>query len=136
MAPDGTLIMLDKYGYVHRARKSTAGEYALQAEDDNAPPLQYIGPGRPLGFHVIENGKALLVCDSLKGLLRVELGPAGAITVLANSLSASSTGAGPQLGGHGHVINYANDLDVAKDGTVFFSSSTAGAIAQHPGAPH
>ena len=132
VAADGTLIMLDKYGYIHRAHKSTAGEYTLQAENDNAPPLQYIGPGRPLGFHVIENGNALLVCDSLKGLLRVDLAPASAITVLANSLSASSTGAGPQLGGNAHVINYANDLDVAKDGTVFFSSSTASGIAQHP----
>jgi hypothetical protein len=123
--------MLDKYGYIHRARKTTNGEYLLQAEDDSAPPLQYIGPGRPLGFHVIDDGKALLVCDSLKGLLRVELGPTGAITVLANSLSASSSGAGPQLGGNSHIINYANDLDVAKDGTIFFSSSTASAVMQH-----
>ena len=72
------------------------------------------------------------MCDSLKGLLRVELEPAGKITVLANSLSPSSSGAGPQLGGNSHIINYANDLDVASDGTIFFSSSTASSIAEHP----
>lgn len=132
LVPDGTLIMLDKYGYVHRARKSKSGEYLLQSEDDDAPTLPYIGPGRPLGFHVVDGGDALLVCDSLKGLLRVDLRPAGTIKVLANSLSASSTGVGPQLGGNSHVINYANDLDVARDGTVFFSSSTANGVAQHP----
>jgi sugar lactone lactonase YvrE len=103
----------------------------LQAEDDDAPSLRYIGPGRPLGFHVVDDGQALLVCDSLKGLLRVELGATGTVTVLANSLTDGSSGAGPQLGGNSHMVNYANDLDVAKDGTVFFSSSTASAVAQH-----
>ena len=135
VAPDGTLIMLDKYGYVHHARKSPTGEYQLLAEDDATAELLYIGPGRPLGFHVVEDGAALLVCDSLKGLLRVDLragGGAGAITVLANSLSSGSAGAGPQLGGNSHIINYANDLDVAADGTIYFSSSTASGIAQHP----
>jgi sugar lactone lactonase YvrE len=126
VAPDGTLVMLDKFGYVHRAhRSSSASEYAL-FED----PVLYIGPGRPLGFHLVEDGAAIIVCDSLKGLLRVEF-RTGAITVLANRVSG---GSGPQPfgGDDSHVINYANDLDIASDGTIYFTSSTAGVVAQHP----
>ena len=111
--PNGELVMLDKFGYLHRAHPDTDELYVL-----NASAL-YIGPGRPLGFHVVDQGAALLVCDSLKGLVRVELdGPRrGDISILANSVE----GGGP--------ISYANDLSVAANGTVYFTSSTEGAVA-------
>ena len=127
VAPDGTLVMLDKYGYIHRARKKDSEYHLLPTAE--APPL-YIGPGRPLGFHVVEQGKVVLVCDSLKGLLRVELA-SGAITVLSNSVDWVGGASGPSQGA-AHGINYANDLDVAEDGTIYFTSSTAGVVAQHP----
>jgi len=113
--PNGDLIMLDKFAYVHRARPAANGGYEMLRE---GPPL-YIGPGRPLGFHVIENGTALLVCDSLKGLVRVDL-PTGTMSILSNRISAS-----------GKPFHYANDLDVALDGTVYFSSSTQGTVARN-----
>mmetsp|Transcript_78736 Transcript_78736/g.228572 ORF Transcript_78736/g.228572 Transcript_78736/m.228572 type:complete len:396 (-) Transcript_78736:76-1263(-) len=114
VAPSGELIMLDKYGVMHRARPSAAAPGGFELLRDAAPV--YIGPGRPLGFHVVEGGEALLVCDSLKGLLRVGITD-GRIEVLANRVTAT-----------GDPLNYANDLDVAADGTVYFTSSTAGAV--------
>jgi sugar lactone lactonase YvrE len=114
--PNGELVMLDKFGYLHTGRLGD-GDGAPDVLDEK--PALYIGPGRPLGFHVVDQGAAVLVCDSVKGLIKVELEgkSRGAITVLANRVSG------------GTEINYANDLDVAKNGTVFFSSSTEGAVS-------
>ena len=95
------LVMIDREGFVHRAVPSNTdgSEYELRG-----PPL-YIGPGRPLGFHV--SGDTLIVCDSLKGLLRVNL-VSGTIEVLANAIHT--------LEGRPEPLQYANDLDVAKVG--------------------
>ncbi len=115
VTPAGDLIMLDKYGFVHRAvREPSSGEYTLRAD----APTTYIGPGRPLGYHVVEDGAALLVCDSLKGLVRVELAT-GAVTILSNWVGRAGGAGG------GAPVHYANDLDVARDGVVYFSSSTS-----------
>eukprot|EP00747_Dinoflagellata_sp_TGD_P170373 gnl/TRDRNA2_/TRDRNA2_201771_c0_seq1.p1 gnl/TRDRNA2_/TRDRNA2_201771_c0~~gnl/TRDRNA2_/TRDRNA2_201771_c0_seq1.p1 ORF type:complete len:493 (+),score=64.50 gnl/TRDRNA2_/TRDRNA2_201771_c0_seq1:99-1577(+) len=113
VAPDGQMFMLDKFGYVHRADRST-GEYVLS----EAPPF-YIGPGRPLGAQVVEGGAGLVVCDSLKGLLHVDL-KTGSFRTLANQVTET-----------GKPFHYANDLDVAPDGTVYFSSSTAGIVERN-----
>jgi hypothetical protein len=104
-------------------------------------PRLYIGPGRPLGFHVVDGGAALIVCDSLKGLLRVNLA-SGEVRVLSNRVS-SDNGGGQGDGVDGDTrdarseINYANDLDIADEGSdgigaVYFSSSTEGTVAVHP----
>lgn len=139
VAPDGTLIMIDRFGYIHTASPTTTegasavgGGYTLSA----AAPL-YIGPGRPLGFHIVDNGSAVVVCDSLKGLTRVEL-RTGTVTILSNrvspnvphapALASASTDADNRKA----EINYVNDLDVAKDGSIYFTSSTAGTVARHP----
>ena len=90
VTPDGELLMLDREGWLHRARKMAAGgDYELEER------AAYSGPGRPLGFHVVEEGSALLVCDSLKGLVRLDL-RTGQMAVLANR------------DGAGQPINYAN----------------------------
>ena len=61
VAPDGTLWMLDKFGYAHTATlDEAADEYQLCGE-----PVAYVGPGRPLGFHFDAAGN-LVICDSLK----------------------------------------------------------------------
>ena len=102
VAMHGTsLLMIDRGGYVHRAVPTNAPADGLEYEL-RGPPL-YIGPGRPLGFHV--SGDTLLVCDSLKGLLRVDL-TSGTIEVLANAVDTPEGTSEPLL--------YANDLDVAK----------------------
>ena len=120
VTPSGVLVMIDRRGFIFRASKSGAGAYELHGS-----PL-YIGPGRPLGFHVVGDD-VLYVCDSLKGLLRVQL-TSGSIEVVSNAISASrdaSEGSPPI------PINYANDLDVARDGTVYFTSCTDAPVARN-----
>ena len=58
LARDGSLWMLDKYGFVWRAPKDGQGSYALEKE-----PLTQLGPGRPLGFDFDEQ-ENLIVCNS------------------------------------------------------------------------
>lgn len=116
VTPSGDLIMLDKFGFLHQAKAKLG---SIEGDGFELLRSHYIGPGRPLGFHVVEGGAALIVCDSLKGLLRVEL-KSGLVTVLANRITAT-----------GMPFHYANDLDVASDGTVFFTSSTEGTVARH-----
>jgi len=109
VSPSGVLVMIDRRGFVFRAHGTSATGY------------QPIGPGRPLGFH-LQGEDELYVCDSLKGLLRVSLS-SGAIEVLANAVQASDRGE-PQ------PINYANDLDIGSDGSVYFTSCTDGPVAR------
>jgi sugar lactone lactonase YvrE len=107
--------MIDRRGFAFRAHMSATGYQLLGA------PL-YIGPGRPLGFH-LQDEDELYVCDSLKGLLRVQLS-SGAIEVLANAVKASD-------GGEPQPINYANDLDIGSDGSVYFTWCTDGPVARN-----
>jgi len=58
VAEDGSLYMLDKFGYVWRAPKTSEGGYTKDKE-----PLAHLGPGRPLGFHFDAEGN-LIVCDA------------------------------------------------------------------------
>mmetsp|Transcript_13785 Transcript_13785/g.45988 ORF Transcript_13785/g.45988 Transcript_13785/m.45988 type:complete len:249 (-) Transcript_13785:74-820(-) len=116
VAPNGDLLMLDRHGFVFRAtpqqRKGGALAYELSKE------RHYVGPGRPLGFHVA--GEWLYVCCSLKGLLRLHLG-SGAIELLSGA-----TGSPPS------PLAYANDLDLDTSGAVYFSSSSDHPVALHP----
>ncbi len=48
------MFMLDKFGNVLRA-----------TDEDSVQIVAYIGPGRPLGFHIDAEGN-IIVCDSLK----------------------------------------------------------------------
>ena len=64
--------------------------------------------GRPLGMKFGENGN-LYVADAVRGLL--ELTPDGTLSVL-------SSGAG------GKAFKFTNDLDIARDGTIYFSDSS------------
>src|SRR5262249_11217076 len=72
--------------------------------------------GRPLGLRFDPAGN-LVVCDALKGLLSID--PQGRISVLATEAE-------------GAPIRAPNNLDIAKDGTIYFSdSSTRFGIDQH-----
>jgi sugar lactone lactonase YvrE len=65
--------------------------------------------GRPIGLKRAANGN-LLVCDALKGLLSIA--PDGTVSTLAS--------------GHaGKAFVFADDLDVAQDGTIYFSDASA-----------
>ena len=112
ISTDGQLLMLDRYGFLHRAKQDSRARYVLQ----NASG--YLGPGRPLGSHVTRDGSAILICNSLTGLLHFNL-HSEELTVLSNHVN-------------GRPINYANDLDVAEDGTVYFTSSTELSVALSP----
>lgn len=64
--------------------------------------------GRPLGIEFDEQGQ-LWVADAFKGLLRIS--PKGEITTMVNKLD-------------GALINYADDVDIASNGFVYFSDAS------------
>lgn len=65
--------------------------------------------GRPLGVEFSKDG-TLYVADSYRGLL--EISKDGNVTVLASQTDS------------GTPINYADDLDIAPDGTIYFSDAS------------
>jgi hypothetical protein len=65
--------------------------------------------GRPLGIEFDQHGN-LLVADAFKGLLSIS--PTGDITTLIDSVE-------------GIAINYADDVDVATNGNVYFSDASS-----------
>ena len=106
-SPDGkTLYMLDRYGYLHTADLSGPSPKLTRN-------VTYVGPGRPLGFHLTAD-KKLLVCDVVGGLLEVDLAdPLYAVRTLANTAPDGSR------------LLFANSLDVCpKTGKVYFTTST------------
>mmetsp|Transcript_19254 Transcript_19254/g.64526 ORF Transcript_19254/g.64526 Transcript_19254/m.64526 type:complete len:406 (+) Transcript_19254:85-1302(+) len=104
---NGSLYVLDRYGQLRRGDPSEEDPSGFALSGDDLP---YIGPGRPLGY--TRAGPKLLVADSLKGLLELDL-PTRSLRVLANR----------------HA--YVNDLDAlpgekgAPYGKVYYTSSTA-----------
>lgn len=106
----GSLWLLDKYGNVFVAEPDSTGGYSKPAKN------AYIGPSRPLGHTQNAHGN-LVVCDSAKGLVMLEQA-SGKVVILASQVSDDSP-LDP-----GSVINYANDLDIAGDGTIYFTTSS------------
>ncbi|GBF92278.1 strictosidine synthase [Raphidocelis subcapitata] len=109
VSPEGRLVMLDKFNRVWEAEPAAGGGYEL-----GAAPVAHLGAGRPLGYHFDANGD-LIVCDSYKGLLKLERAT-GRVELLTDRVSDSSP-LDP-----GSFITYANDLDIAADGRVYFTS--------------
>ncbi|KAL3155800.1 hypothetical protein ABBQ32_012813 [Trebouxia sp. C0010 RCD-2024] len=106
----GTLWLPDKYGNVFTAEPDSEGRYNVVRK------VAYLGPSRPLG-HTMDADGNLLVADSAKGLIMLERA-SGKVVILASQVSADS----PK--DPGSVISYANDLDIAHDGTVYFTTSS------------
>jgi sugar lactone lactonase YvrE len=75
----------------------------------SAPHLLAQTGGRPLGIEVDPRDGSLIVCDALRGLLRVT--PDGAVTPLADRAG-------------GKPILFCNNAAVAADGTVYFTDSS------------
>ncbi len=64
--------------------------------------------GRPLGLHFDAEGN-LIVADAVKGLLSIDT--KGQITPLVSEID-------------GHPINFADDLDIASNGVIYFSDAS------------
>lgn len=58
LGAEGSLFMLDKFGAAWRAVKGPTGNWTLKPG-----PLTWLGPGRPLGFHLDKDGN-LIVCNA------------------------------------------------------------------------
>jgi sugar lactone lactonase YvrE len=78
-------------------------------KDGSQPEVLAETGGRPLGFRFDLEGN-LVVCDAFKGLLSIDQG--GSVSVLSTEAE-------------GVPIHFANDLDIASDGRIFFSDSTS-----------
>jgi sugar lactone lactonase YvrE len=79
-------------------------------EDDEATLTEFANTeGNPLGLRFDGDG-SLIVADALRGLLAID--PSGRVSVL-------TTEAG------GEPLNFTNDLDVAADGTIYFSDASS-----------
>ena len=146
LASDGSLWMLDKFGYVWRAPEDGKGSYALETE-----PLAQLGPGRPLGFDFDEEGN-LIVCNSgsvsplayqsvsskgnwyailwdlcqhsdsariLQGLVMLEKDSKK--VVLLTSRVSPDDPLDPDS-----TIDYINDVTVASNGIIYFTDSVQG----------
>ncbi|KAF6258203.1 strictosidine synthase [Scenedesmus sp. NREL 46B-D3] len=120
VAPDGRFIMLDRYGAVREAREAGGGMVL------NPKPLAHLGPGRPLGAQFDGNGN-LIICDAFKGLIMLEA-VTSRVIILANRVSASSP-LHPNS-----ALMYTNDLDIAPDGTIYFTDSVD--VNPHRNAQH
>jgi sugar lactone lactonase YvrE len=125
---DGSLLMFDKYGYLWKAPPSTSSSLAsLSTVHEQPQRITYIGPGRPLGFHLYVESqqeqqkddnktrrRSLIICDT-KGLLKLDL------TTFKLQVLTNYAGNRP--------IMYANDLDIDDDdsgnhqGMVYFTDS-------------
>ncbi len=98
VAPDGSVFVPTHSGKI------------LKISMSNGAISTFATPGgRVLGIEFSASGE-LYAADAYRGLLRI--GADGGVTVLTNSTS------------DGSPIRYANDLDVARDGTVYFSDAS------------
>ncbi|HEY3754808.1 MAG TPA: SMP-30/gluconolactonase/LRE family protein [Opitutaceae bacterium] len=99
-------IALDRQGRIYGG--TVDGKIVRLDADGTHPQVFADTHGRPLGLIFDASGN-LLVSDADKGLLKVD--PTGAITVLATEAD-------------GDPFRCTNDLDVAADGTIYFTDSS------------
>lgn len=99
-------IALDTDGRIYAA---TSEGFIVRLENSNAEPEKWVNTGgRPLGIDFDSSGN-LIVADAFKGLLSID--PAGNISTLADSAD-------------GIPIRYADDVDNAVDGKIYFSDAS------------
>jgi len=94
----------------HRIYLSTHEGHIVRMQADGSNPKNWVDTGgRPLGIDFDNNGN-LIVADAFRGLLSIT--PDGIITELATVAD-------------GIPIRYADDVDVAADGKIYFSDASA-----------
>ena len=103
--PDGRLLTATQEGFILSVDPQTA----------EVTELANTG-GIPLGLEMEPGGGRLLVADALKGLVAVGLD--GTVEVLTDTVD-------------GTPILYADDLDIAPDGTVYFSDASVHGPAEY-----
>jgi sugar lactone lactonase YvrE len=92
-----------------RLYAGTHGGKIIRLEADGSKPVVFAETGgRPLGIAFAPSGD-LMVADAFRGLLAVS--PDGKVSLLTDRVG-------------GTPVLYADDLDVARDGTVYFSDAT------------
>lgn len=112
-----TVYLPDKFGNLLQAKVVVDDKGLVDLVMDPVQPLlAYLGKGRPLGARVDGNGD-IVICDSSKGLIKVEV-KTKRMEILSTLVSETSSKE------PGTPVVYANDLDIAKDGVVYFSDST------------
>jgi len=140
VAPNGTLVMCDRAGFVWHAEKRKGSDEAAASSFSPPRRVAHLGPGRPLGFHHDHDGNLLVCMAGGGGLVRLD-GRSGRVEVLAavaheeeedDKPGGRAPGGGQTGGGDGKrgemltPILYANDLDIdAATGAVYFTDSAA-----------
>ena len=99
-------LALDQKGNVYFAL--LGGDIKFLDVEGNIQPWVNTG-GRPLGIEFDQQGN-LLVADAFNGLLNIS--PDGKITTLVDSVD-------------GIAINYADDVDIATNGNIYFSDASS-----------
>ena len=100
-------LAIDSQGRIYTGVIDGGHIYRLQP-DGTRPEVFTQTYGRPLGMKFDQNGN-LIVADALKGLLSIATD--GSITVLSNQAD-------------GVPFNCTNDLDIAADGTIYFTDAS------------
>ncbi|NJN46942.1 MAG: SMP-30/gluconolactonase/LRE family protein [Candidatus Competibacteraceae bacterium] len=108
-------VIVDEQGELYAATHD--GWIVRMAADGSAVQNWVQTDGRPLGLAFDPQGN-LIVADAFRGLLQIT--PAGAVTELATEAD-------------GIPIRYANNVDVAADGKIYFSDSSTRFAAQASG---
>ena len=99
-------IALDRQGRIYTGTEE--GNIVRYAPDGTAPEIWVNTGGRPLGIDFDARGN-LIVADAYLGLLSIA--PDGKVTVLSNECD-------------GKAILFADDLDIANDGQIYFSDAS------------
>jgi len=99
-------VDVDAHGFVYGG---TQDGRIMRCRPGEPPQVFAVTGGRPLGLHFAPSGD-LLVCDAWKGLLAVD--PSGHLRVLCTEAD-------------GVPFAFTDDVDVARDGTVFFTDASS-----------
>jgi len=99
-------VILDQQGRIYA---TTEAGWIVRLQPDGSQPENWVNTaGRPLGM-VFDPQENLIVADAYRGLLRVT--PDGQISELATEAD-------------GIPIRYANNVDIAADGKIYFSDAS------------
>lgn len=122
-----TIILKDTHGPEALAIKdsviyaSTREGWIVRYNENTGQTDQWVNTqGSPLGM-VFDSDNNLIVADAYRGLLAIS--PSGQITVLTDHIN-------------GQPIAFADDLDIAEDGKIYFSDASSKFGAMAYGGPH
>lgn len=102
----GEDVAIDRAGRLFAGLED--GRVVCLESESSAPRTVVNTGGRPIGLEVAPDG-SLVVCDALRGLLRVDPA-AGAIEVLLDAVA--------------HDLRFCNNAALARDGSIYFSDSS------------